>query len=165
MLKKVFETDFDRTLAYLRVVAGSVMLTHGAQKALGIFGGPGYAGAMTMFGKMGIPAPLAALAICTEFFGSLFLIAGLLGRIAALGVIVDMLVAVAMVHLPNGFFMNWAGTQRGEGFEYHILYIALAAPVMVGGAGAWSLDRRIALRLASHQTTEQGADLRHAHVH
>jgi len=91
---------------------------------------------------------------------------GFLGRVAALGVIVEMLVAIAMVHFRNGFFMNWAGTQAGEGFEYHVLYIALALPVMIEGAGAWSVDRRIARWLASHRPTAQGAGrLRPAHVH
>jgi putative oxidoreductase len=166
MIKRLFDTPFDRTLTFVRVVAGSVMLVHGAQKMLGLFGGPGYAATMGMFGQMGIPAPLAALAIYTEFFGSLVLIFGLLGRVAALGLVVDMVVAVAMVHLRNGFFMNWAGTQAGEGFEYHVLYLALALPIMIEGSGAWSLDRHIAHWLASHRSTTHGAGrLRHALVH
>jgi len=165
MIGKLFDTDADRTLTFIRVVAGLVMLAHGAQKMLGMFGGPGYGGAMGMFGQMGIPEPLAALAIYTEFFGSLLLILGLLGRIAALGVTIDMIVAVAIVHARFGFFMNWAGTQPGEGFEYHLLYVALAIPVMVRGAGAWSLDRAIARKMA-HGSSAHGADrLQHAHVH
>jgi putative oxidoreductase len=166
MLKKLFDTGNDRTLTFLRILGGIMMLPHGAQKMLGLFGGPGYAASMGMFGQMGIPAPLAVLAIYTEFFGCLLLIAGFLGRLASLGLIIEMVVAVVMVHLPFGFFMNWAGTQPGEGFEYHILYMALLAPVMVKGAGAWSVDRRIAHWLESHRPTEHHVDrLRHAHVH
>ena len=153
MTTKLFDTPFDWTLTFLRVVVGSVMFAHGAQKMLGWFGGPGYAATMGMFGQMGIPAPLALLVICTEFFGSLFLILGFLGRIAALGIAIEMIVAVALVHLRFGFFMNWTGMQAGEGFEYHILLVALTVPVIVRGAGAWSVDRWIAERLASHRPT------------
>src|SRR5437870_7719762 len=117
MFRNLFDTDSDGTLTFLRLVVGSVMLAHGAQKMLGWFGGPGYGATMGMFGQMGIPAPLALLVISTEFFGSLFLILGFLGRIAALGIAVEMIVAVALVHLRFGFFMNWSGMQAGEGFE------------------------------------------------
>jgi len=89
------------------------------------------------------PAPVAFLVICTEFFGGLGLIVGLLTRIAALGIGVEMIGAIFMVHLPNGFFMNWTGTQKGEGFEYHLLTIAIAAALLLRGAGAFSLDRSL----------------------
>jgi len=114
---------------------------------------------------MGFSAPLAMLAIYTEFLGSLFLIFGFLGRVAAIGLIIEMIVAVAKVHLGVGFFMNWAGNQSGEGFEYHILYIALAAPIMIKGAGAWSVDRGIARWMASRHAPQPAEPLRHAHVH
>ena len=75
------------------------------------------------------------LAIAAEFLGSLGLITGFLSRIAAFGIAVNMIVAVKMVHGANGFFMNWFGNQKGEGFEYHILAIGLALIVMIYGAG------------------------------
>ena len=166
MTTKLFATPFDWTLTFLRIIVGGVMLAHGAQKMLGWFGGPGYAASMGMFGQMGIPAPLALLVVCTEFFGSLILILGFLGRIAALGIAIEMIVAVALVHLRFGFFMNWSGMQAGEGFEYHILLVALTVPILIRGAGAWSVDRWIAERLASHRPTGQPVDrLGHAHVH
>jgi putative oxidoreductase len=90
---------------------------------------------------MGIPAPLAFLAICAEFFGGLGLLVGLLGRVAALGIVSNMVVAVLMIHRKIGFFMNWAGTQKGEGFEYHLLAIALGVAIVIRGSGALSLDR------------------------
>jgi len=164
-MKNILDTEFDPTLAFVRVVAGGVMLAHGAQKMLGLFGGPGYSATMGMFGQMGFSTPLAMLAIYTEFLGSVFLIFGFLGRVAALGLVIEMIVAVAKVHLGVGFFMNWAGTQPGEGFEYHILYIALAAPVIIKGAGAWSVDRAIAQWLASRHSANPAERLRHAHVH
>ena len=89
---------------------------------------------------MGIPAPVAFLIICIEFFGGLGLIVGLLTRIAALGIAGDMIGAIFLVHLENGFFMNWMGTQKGEGIEYHLLALAIAAALLLRGAGAFSLD-------------------------
>jgi len=141
-MKKLLATSNDFSLTILRLVVGVVFFAHGAQKMLGWFGGYGFHGTMGFFtGKMGIPAPLAFLAICAEFFGGLGLIVGLLSRVAAFGIAVNMLVAIATVHAPNGFFMNWTGQQKGEGFEYHLLAIAAAVIIMVQGAGAFSLDR------------------------
>src|SRR5438876_184535 len=91
-------------------------------------------------GPLQIPAPLAFLAIAAEFFGGLGLILGFLTRIAAFGITVNMLVAIAAVHGPFGFFMNWTGTQKGEGIEYHLLVLAITAFLMIRGAGAFSID-------------------------
>lgn len=141
-MRKLFSTPKDFTLTILRLVLGVVFFAHGSQKMLGWFGGYGFHGTMGFFtAKMGIPAPLAFLAICAEFFGGLGLIVGLLSRVAAFGITVNMLVAVATVHAANGFFMNWAGNQKGEGYEYHLLAIAMAVTILIRGAGAFSLDR------------------------
>ena len=130
-----------------RLTLGIVMFPHGAQKMLGWFGGYGFSGTMDFFTKqMHIPAPLAFLAIMAEFAGSIGLIVGCLSRIAALGIATNMVVAILTVHLPNGFFMNWFGAQKGEGFEYHLLAIALALIVMIRGAGMASIDALIARR-------------------
>jgi putative oxidoreductase len=145
MFRKLVSTSNDFTLTIVRLVLGVTFFMHGAQKMLGWFGGYGFHGTMGFFTQqMGIPAPLAFLAICAEFFGGLGLLVGLLGRIAALGIIVNMLVAIVTVHHVNGFFMNWTGQQKGEGFEYHLLAIALAIVVLVKGSGAISIDRAIA---------------------
>ena len=144
MFRKLVGTSNDLTLTLVRLVLGVTFFAHGAQKMLGWFGGYGFHGTMGFFTQqMGIPAPLAFLAICAEFFGGLGLILGLLARIAALGIITNMLVAVATVHARNGFFMNWTGQQKGEGFEYHLLAIALAIVVLIKGSGALSIDRAI----------------------
>lgn len=127
----------------LRLVLGVVFFAHGAQKLLGWFGGYGFHGTMGFFEHLGMPAPVAFLIICTEFFGGLGLIVGLLTRIAALGIGVEMIGAIFMVHLPNGFFMNWYGTQKGEGFEYHLLAIAIAAALLLRGAGKFSVDHAL----------------------
>lgn len=142
-MKKLMGTSKDVSLTILRLVMGVVFFAHGAQKMLGWFGGSGFHATMGFFGHVGLPAPVAFLVICTEFFGGLGLIVGLLTRIAALGIGVEMIVAIFMIHLQNGFFMNWQGTQKGEGFEYHLLAIAVAAALLLRGAGAFSADRAL----------------------
>jgi putative oxidoreductase len=148
MMKWFFQTNDFWSGLILRVVLGVVMFPHGAQKLLGWFGGFGFAGTMDMFtNKMGIPTVLAFLVIMAESFGSLGLIAGFLTRLAAFGIFCIMVVAIVMVHWQNGFFMNWSGKQAGEGFEYHVLAIAMAVVLMIYGAGRWSIDREIGRRL------------------
>jgi putative oxidoreductase len=145
MFRKLITTDDNPATLILRLVLGVVFFAHGAQKLLGWFGGPGFSGTMGMFtGYLHIPAPLAFLAIAAEFFGGLGLILGFLTRIAAFGIAVNMLVAIATVHHSYGFFMNWTGTQKGEGFEYHLLVLAITAYLIIRGAGAFSVDRAIA---------------------
>jgi putative oxidoreductase len=128
----------------VRLVLGVVFFAHGAQKMLGWFGGYGFTGTMGFFTQMmHIPAPLAFLAICAEFFGGLGLLVGLLSRVAAFGIAMNMLVAIFTVHIHNGFFANWTGQQKGEGFEYHLLALALLLIVMIKGGGALSIDRAL----------------------
>jgi putative oxidoreductase len=144
MFKKLISTSNDVTLTMLRLVLGVVFFAHGAQKLLGWFGGFGFSATMGFFThQAGLPAPLAFLVIMTEFFGGLGLILGFLTRIPALGIAVEMIGAIFLVHLPNGFFMNWYGNQKGEGFEYHLLTIATAAVLLLRGAGAFSVDRAL----------------------
>jgi putative oxidoreductase len=142
MLKKILQTPDDMAFTILRLVLGIVFLAHGSQKMLGWFGGYGFKATMGFFTQTAhIPAVFAFLAIAAEFFGGLGLIVGLLSRIAAFGIAVNMLVAILAVHLPNGFFMNWTGQQKGEGFEYHLLVLAMTVALMIRGGGAFSLDR------------------------
>jgi putative oxidoreductase len=141
MLRKITATDNNFATTILRVVLGIVFFAHGAQKMLGWFGGYGFTGTMGFFtGTMHIPAVFAFLAIAAEFFGGLGLIIGLLTRIAAFGIAVNMLVAIFKVHSQFGLFMNWGGTQKGEGFEYHLLVLAMTVFLMFEGAGAASVD-------------------------
>jgi putative oxidoreductase len=92
-------------------------------------------------GMLHIPAVFAFLAIAAEFFGGLGLIFGLLTRVAAFGIFCNMLVAVALMHHRFGFFMNWTGAQKGEGYEYHLVLLAASVVLMIRGAGAASVDR------------------------
>jgi putative oxidoreductase len=148
LLERLLGTHDDLGASIARIALGVVIFPHGAQKLLGWFGGYGFSGTMGFFTHSGIPAFFAFLAIVAEFFGSIGLIVGGLSRVAAFGVGVVMAVAMFTVHLPNGFFMNWFGNQKGEGFEYMILAIGLALVVMVRGGGKFSLDRWLSGALA-----------------
>ena len=143
MLKKLMHTDDDIGAFIARVMLGLVMFPHGAQKVLGWYGGLGITGTLNGFAGMGMPKPVAALVIAAEFLGSIGLMVGLLGRVAALGIVGLMTGAIVIVHAHNGFFMNWFGNQKGEGFEYHLLALGLAVIVLLKGSGRWSLDRAL----------------------
>jgi putative oxidoreductase len=161
MLKKFVRTDSDYALTLSRIVLGGLFFIHGGQLMLGWFGGHGLDGSMQFFTQqLGIPAPFAFIAICAQFFGGLLLIFGLAGRIAALGIICNMVVAVLKVHWQFGLFMNWFGNQKGEGFEYHLLAITIGLLIARRGSGALSLDRLLARSHASLPAQTQ--ELAHA---
>ncbi|HUB78157.1 MAG TPA: DoxX family protein [Bryobacteraceae bacterium] len=144
-MRKLLRTGNSGTPAILRLVLGFVIFAHGSQKMLGWFGGQGFSATMHRFTTyMHIPAPFAFLAIAAEFFGGIGLVIGLLTRVAAFGILVNMLVAIFKVHLHFGLFANWAGTQKGEGIEFHLLVLAIATCLMINGGGACSIDRRLA---------------------
>jgi putative oxidoreductase len=142
MIRKLTATDNDAATTILRLALGVIFFAHGAQKMLGWFGGYGFTGTMGYFtGVLHIPSVFAFLAIAAEFFGGLGLIFGLFTRVAAFGPFCNMIVAVAMIHHNFGFFMNWTGAQKGEGYEYHLLLLATSAFLMIRGGGAASIDR------------------------
>jgi len=159
MIHTIVSTDDSIATVILRLVLGVVFFAEGAQKMLGWFGGSGFAGTMGFFtGTMHIPAPLAFLAICAEFFGGMGLIIGFLTRIAVFGIATNMVVAIATVHRHFGFFMNWNGTQKGEGFEFHLLVLAIAAFLMIRGAGAFSVDHALSTKAASYGGARSGLE-------
>ena len=145
MFRNWIATTNDWTLTVLRLAAGVMIFPHGLQKTFGAFGGSGYSATMAGFTGPGhIPAVFAFLAIMAEFLGGIGLILGALTRIAAFGVACNMLVAVYVLHWSNGFFMNWNGKQKGEGFEFHLLAVAILIVLIARGAGAASVDRALA---------------------
>lgn len=148
-LRGLIATPADASATIARLALGIMILPHGLQKLFGLLGGYGFAGTMGYFtDTLGIPWIFAFLAIVAEFFGGLGLITGLLGRVAAFGVGATMLVGALMSHVQSGFFMNWGGQLPAgqEGFEFHILAIALALIVILRGSGAWSIDRLLTSR-------------------
>ena len=147
-MRKLFATDKGFSGTVLRLLLGIVIFPHGAQKLLGWFGGGGFTSSMRWFeSSFHIPTIFALLAILAESVGAVALIAGFFTRVAALAVSVNMLVAVALVHGKVGFFMNWGGNAKGEGFEYHILVVAIGIALMFMGGGRWSVDGVIARKL------------------
>ena len=156
MLTWMLGTDGDWVITIARIVLGVVFFAHGAQLALGWFGGPGLQSTVQVLREhLRIPAPLAVLAVAAEFLGGLGLIVGLLSRVAALSIAVVMIVALVAVHWKFGFFMDWYGDKKGHGIEYHVLVLALALLVIVKGGGAFSLDQV----LQQHIFTQNGVTL------
>jgi putative oxidoreductase len=94
-------------------------------------------------GTVGIPWLLAFGTIMIEFFAPILLLLGAGTRLAALGLGVVMTTAMLMVHAQHGFFMNWFGTQKGEGIEYFLLIIGMTIALIITGGGRWSVDRGI----------------------
>ncbi|HEX6942604.1 MAG TPA: DoxX family protein [Gemmatimonadaceae bacterium] len=129
--------QLDAGLALLRTVTGVTFMAHGAQK-LFVYGLDGVAGG---FAQMGIPFPgvMGPFVGFLELFGGLALVAGLLTRLAGVGLAANMLGAMFLVHLKNGFFMP-------NGYEFVLMLAASAATLAITGAGRYSLDARIAPR-------------------
>ena len=148
LLARLLSTDGSVTALVLRLALGAVLVPHGAQHLFGAFGGSGFTATVAWIsGTLSVPAPVAAAGILLEFFGPLLLIAGAATRPVAAALALFM-AAAASTHLGHGFFMNWFGTlpAGAEGFEYHILAIALALAIARSGAGALSVDRLLASR-------------------
>ena len=132
----------DLALTILRVVTGSIFIAHGAQK-LFVFG---LAGVSAGFAQMGIPmagvvGPFIGL---LEFFGGIALVIGLLTRLASLGLAFNMLGAMVLVHLPNGFFLP-------NGVEFVLMLFASALALVFTGAGSFSIDALVARRQESNE--------------
>jgi len=140
-MKKIFQTNESNASTIIRIVLGLILFPHGAQKMLGWFGGYGFNGTMGFLtGTAGLPWIMAFLVIAIEFFGAIALIVGFATRIVAVGIISLFTGIIATSHLQNGFFMNWYGNLKGEGYEFHLLIIGMAIALLVSGAGKWSVD-------------------------
>ena len=128
--------------AVVRVALGLVFVAHGGQKVFGWFGGPGLRATVQTFQQhLHVPPAAAVTGALIELLGGIAMLVGLLVRPAAVGLIVVMLVAIAKVHGRHGFFINFAGTPgKGHGFEFNFVLIAMALSVLIGGAGALSID-------------------------
>jgi len=127
-------------LLVLRITLGSIMFAHGAQKVLGWFGGYGLKATTGHFkNALHIPAPLAYIAAYTEFLGGIAIAAGVLTRLAALGFVVTMAVAIQKVHIKNGFFLNSGADGKGVGIEFNLALLAMGLLLVLTGPGAFAL--------------------------
>ena len=147
ILKYFLQTNDSFSYLIPRIMLGCVIFPHGAQKLLGWFGGFGFTNTMSYFtNTAGLPWIVAFLCIIAESLGSIGLITGFLTRLCSLGLICVMMGAITMVHWSNGFFMNWFGKLTGdgkvvgEGFEFHLLVIAICIPLLIFGGGKYSVD-------------------------
>jgi putative oxidoreductase len=144
-------TNRDYTGIVARLTLGLTMFPHGAQKMLGLFGGYGFSGTMNFFtGVMHLPWIISLLVILIEFFGPIFLLVGFASRIVSLLMIALFIGMIVTSHFSNGFFMNWFGNQKGEGFEYHLLYIGLAVVMLINGSGKISIDEIVRKTFANN---------------
>ena len=147
---RLLKTDNNFALTVVRLTLAAVYFPHGAQKLLGWFGGRGFIGTIHTFDQLyHIPSFLVVLAIAAEFFGAIGLIIGFCTRAAAFGIAVTILVAIETVTWQNGFFMNWAGKQHGEGIEFQILAFGICLALILKGAGAFSVDRLLSRKSAT----------------
>ena len=150
MFRKLIATHNDYGMFIVRVALAAVIFPHGAQKLLGWFGGPGFTKTVDLFSAAwGIHPALTTLVLLAESAGAVALAFGLVGRFMSFGIAAAMAGAIYYVTGANGFFMNWFGNQAGEGYEFHLLTIAMALAVMIRGSGAWSIDQLLQRRLAA----------------
>ena len=144
MKNKIFNTANDWTGLVTRLSIGLILFPHGAQQMLGIFGGYGFAGTMGFFtNTLHLPWLIAFLVIIIQFFGSVSLIAGFASRLWSIAIMVVFIGTIFTAHIGNGFFMNWYGTQKGEGFEYALLVIGLSMATLINGSGRYAIDNMI----------------------
>jgi len=143
MLEKLIRTDAGAAQLLIRVALGVVIWPHGAQKVLGWYGGPGFAGTLQIFAGLGFAPAATMVLMAVEFVGAALLVLGFLTRLWALGIGTTITICMFMNHVQHGFFMNWFGTQAGEGFEYHLLVIGIALALLLRGGGMLSVDRAL----------------------
>ncbi len=140
-MEQLFRTNNDWTGLVIRLTIGLILFPHGAQKLLGMFGGYGFKGTMGFFTEtMNLPWIIGFLVIMIEFLGSISLIIGLGTKIWSMLTILLMVGIIYTSHLQNGFFMNWFGNLKGEGYEFHLLVIGLSLAAFINGAGKYSID-------------------------
>ncbi len=144
MKEKLFSNSNDWTGLVIRLTLGLILFPHGAQKTFGWFGGPGFSNEMGFFtGVLHLPWLIGLLVILIEFLGALSFILGFASKLWAIATISLFIGIIFTEHLQHGFFMNWFGNQKGEGFEYHLLIIGLSLAALIHGSGKYSLDNII----------------------
>jgi putative oxidoreductase len=154
MIKILLQTDSDYVYTFLRIIAGIIVFPYGMQKLFGWFGAPGFGapgfgapgfgapgikGSLEQLTARNIPKFIAWLIIIGQSFESIALMSGFLGRIAAAGLFI-IFTGALIVHLPDGWTLNWFGSKKGEGIEYFVLLLSLLLVIVLKGSGALSMD-------------------------
>lgn len=132
------------SLFLVRVTLAIVIFPHGAQLLLGWFDGFGYDATMQYFTTTAnLPYLIGFLVIMIQFFGSIMLLLGLAVRLNAIAMFFLFVGMILTSHVEYGFFMNWYGTQEGEGYEYHLLVLGLTLPLVLKGSGAYGIGKLV----------------------
>ena len=144
MIKRLLQTDSDYVYTFLRIIAGIIVFPCGMQKLFGWFGAPGFGPpgikrSVEQLTARNIPRFIAWLIIIGQSFGSIALMIGFVGRIAAGGLFI-IFTGALIVHLPDGWTLNWFGSKKGEGIEYFVLLLSLLLVIVIKGSGALSMD-------------------------
>jgi putative oxidoreductase len=122
-----------------RTFLATVLFPHGCQLTFGLFGGSGFGPTMSYFtGVEKLPYFVGVMVILIQFLGSIFILAGLATRLVSFSVVILFIGMVLTSHIEFGFFMNWFGGQKGEGYEFHLLVIGMASSLIATGAGKYS---------------------------
>jgi putative oxidoreductase len=140
MIETLLHTDADYVCTFVRIIAGIIIFPYGMQKLFGWFGGPGLKASLLQLIARKIPTPIAWLIVIGQSVGSVALIAGVFGRLAAGGLFI-IFTGALVVHSPDGWAMNWFRAKNGEGIEYFVMLLALLLIIIVRGSGAMSFDR------------------------
>jgi putative oxidoreductase len=138
MIETLLQTNADYVSTFLRIIAGITIFPYGMQKLFRSFGGWGIKKSLKQLTLKKIPKFIAWLVIVGQSFGSIALVAGFLGRIAAGGLFI-IFTGALIVHLPDGWAMNWFGEKKGEGIEYHVMLLSLLLIVILRGAQCQSI--------------------------
>lgn len=142
MKQKILMTTNSWSPVVLRAMLALVIFPHGAQKLFGWFGGFGFEGTMNYFTTtVGLPWVIGFLVILFESVGTFLLLIGAGTRIMAFAYLLLATGILFTSHVQHGFFLNWYGNQAGEGYEYFLLWIAMALALLISGAGKYSIDR------------------------
>lgn len=138
VLDKIFDRYGSWGPLFIRIPLGIIFIVHGSQKLFGAFGGPGISGFSGYLGKLGVPLPsfFSVIVSLVEFFGGMAMLAGFLTRWAALLISIDMIMAILLVHITQGFFVSKGGME----FAFANLFMALSL-LYTGAEGKLSIDK------------------------
>lgn len=138
----LFDSPEHFTGLVIRLTLALVILPHGCQLLFGWFGGFGFSNTMKFFTETErLPWLIGFMVIMLQSVGTLLILLGFGSRVLAFGTMIMFIGMIFTSHLKFGFFMNWFGTQKGEGYEYHLLIIGLCVALLFSGSGRFSVDR------------------------
>ena len=135
----IINTNRDTSVAVVRIVVGIIIFYYGVQKVFSCFGWWGIKGTIEQMNAKNIPLFVTYLVIIGQFLGSIALIFGFMGRVAAAGNFI-IFTGAMITHLPDGWSMNWFNKKKGEGIEYFVMLLTLLGLIILKGSGSLSID-------------------------